>query len=127
MIKVNKYNLSLMLRRALGIAILFIIGTWAFGFAIKLICYLLYAGASVIDKFFGLLVRWSWRMKRLKGRITYECEIEIKDDELETVQQRVDDKSNEELIKEGLNEMFFADDGRMESCKLIDVKFEITD
>lgn len=46
-------------------------------------------------------------MKRLKGRITYECEIEIKDDELETVQQRVDDKSNEELIKEGLNEMFF--------------------
>ncbi|WP_010247850.1 hypothetical protein [Peptoniphilus rhinitidis] len=67
-------------------------------------------------------------MKRLKGRITYECEIEIKDEELETVQQRVDDKSNEELIKEGLNEMFFfADDGRMESCKLIDVKFEVTD
>lgn len=66
-------------------------------------------------------------MKRLKGRIAYECEIEIKDDELETVQQRVDDKSNEELIKEELNEMFFADDGRMESCKLIDVKFEVTD
>lgn len=66
-------------------------------------------------------------MKRLKGRITYECEIEIKDEELETVQQKVDDKSNEELIKEGLNEMFFAEDGRMESCKLIDVKFEITD
>lgn len=47
-------------------------------------------------------------MKRLKGRITYECEIEIKDEELETVQQKVDDKSNEELVKEGLNEMFFC-------------------
>lgn len=57
MIKVNKYNLSLMLRRGLGIVILFIIGTWAFGFAIKLICYLLYEGTNVIDKFFGLLVR----------------------------------------------------------------------
>ena len=57
MIKVNKYNLSLMLRRGLGITIIFIIGTWTFGFAIKLICYLLYAGTNVIDKFFGLLVR----------------------------------------------------------------------
>lgn len=57
MIKVNKYNLSLMLRRALGIAILFIFATWAFSFAVKLICYLLYAGTNVIDKFFGLLVR----------------------------------------------------------------------
>lgn len=56
MIKVNRYNLSLLLRRALGIAILFIIGVWAFGFAIKLICYLLYAGTNLIDKFFGLLV-----------------------------------------------------------------------
>ena len=56
-IRLNKYNIKLTIRRLIGIAILFILGYWAFSFAVKLIFYILYAGTSLIDKFFGLLVR----------------------------------------------------------------------
>lgn len=57
-IRLNKYNIKLTIRRLIGITILFILGYWAFSFAVKLIFYILYAGTGLIDKFFKFLVSW---------------------------------------------------------------------
>ena len=54
-IRLNKYNIKLTIRRLIGIAILFILGYWAFSFAVKLIFYILYVGTGLIDKFFRFL------------------------------------------------------------------------
>ena len=56
-IRINKYNIKLTIRRLIGIVILFILGHWAFSFAVKLIFYILYAGTKIIDEFFKYLVR----------------------------------------------------------------------
>lgn len=56
MLKFSKYNIYLTIRRLIGILILFILGYWAVSFGIKLIFYILYAGTTVIDKFFSFLV-----------------------------------------------------------------------
>ena len=57
-IRLNKYNIKLTIRRLIGISILFILGYWAFSFAVKLIFYILYAGTTFIDDFFRFLVKW---------------------------------------------------------------------
>lgn len=55
-LSVSWYKIPVEIRRFLGILILFMIAYWAFAFSVKLICYLLYAGTNLIDKFFGFLV-----------------------------------------------------------------------
>lgn len=55
-LSVSWYKIPVEIRRFLGILILFMIAYWTFTFSVKLICYLLYAGTTLIDKFFGLLV-----------------------------------------------------------------------
>lgn len=54
----NWYKIPINVRRFIGILILFILGYWAFSFAVKLIFYILYAGTTLIDGFFRYLVRW---------------------------------------------------------------------
>ena len=62
-LKLNSYNTLLTIRRGLGIAtILFSIflilsSIYFIGlFCIKAICYFLYAGTEIIDKFFRILI-----------------------------------------------------------------------
>ncbi|MGF0095039.1 hypothetical protein ACQRC6_01245 [Peptoniphilus sp. SGI.035] len=52
----NWYKIPINIRRFIGITILFILGYLAVSFGIKLIFYILYAGTTVIDKFFSFLV-----------------------------------------------------------------------
>lgn len=56
MIKLNKYNLVLTIRRIVGIFILSVIGYLGFIFFIKLICLVLYKGVTFIDALFASLV-----------------------------------------------------------------------
>lgn len=57
MIKINKFNIFLTARRLLGILIVLMGGYLAALFCIKSIFYILYAGTTLIDGFFKLLVR----------------------------------------------------------------------
>lgn len=55
-LSISWYKIPVEIRRFLGILILFMIAYWTFAFSVKLICYLLYAGTTLIDKLFGSLV-----------------------------------------------------------------------
>lgn len=57
MIKFNRFNLTLMARRAIGIALTFMMIYLLGLFFIKSIFYVLYAGTTLIDGFFKFLVR----------------------------------------------------------------------
>lgn len=57
MIKFSKHNIFLTARRFLGILIVLMGGYLAALFCIKFIFYILYAGTTLIDGFFKLLVR----------------------------------------------------------------------
>ena len=57
MIKFNRFNLTLMARRAIGIALAFMTIYLVGLFFIKFIFYILYAGTEIIDGFFKFLVR----------------------------------------------------------------------
>lgn len=63
MIKFNRFNLTLMTRRALGIALAFMTLYLLGLFFIKSIFYVLYAGTTLIDGLFKLLVGWwDWKI-----------------------------------------------------------------
>ena len=55
-LSINWYKIPIGIRRFLGVLLLFILAYWTFTFSVKLICYLLYAGTNLIDRFFGFLV-----------------------------------------------------------------------
>lgn len=57
MIKINKFNIFLTVRRLLGILIVLMGGYLTALFCIKFIFYILYAGTEIIDGFFKFLVR----------------------------------------------------------------------
>lgn len=59
-ISISWYKIPVGIRRSLGVLLLFILAYWTFTFSVKLICYLLYAGTTLIDKFFGSLVSWNY-------------------------------------------------------------------
>lgn len=63
-LSISWYKIPVGIRRFLGVLLLFILAYWTFTFSVKLICYLLYAGTNLIDKFFGFLVGWGGRMKK---------------------------------------------------------------
>ena len=65
MIKVNRYNLFLLIRRFIGILILAKILYFISLFSIKFIFCFFYAGVEVIDGFFKFLVRW-WDWKQIE-------------------------------------------------------------
>ena len=63
MIKFNRFNLTLMARRAIGIALAFMTLYLVGLFFIKSIFYVLYTGTTLIDGLFKLLVRWwDWKI-----------------------------------------------------------------
>lgn len=63
MIKFNRFNLTLMARRAIGIALTFMTIYLVGIFFIKSIFYVLYTGTKIIDGFFKLLVGWwDWKI-----------------------------------------------------------------
>lgn len=64
MIKFNRFNLTLMARRAIGIALTFMMIYLLGLFFIKSIFYVLYAGTTLIDGFFRFLVRWEVKANR---------------------------------------------------------------
>ena len=64
MIKFNRFNLTLMARRAIGIALTFMMIYLLGLFFIKSIFYVLYAGTTLIDGFFKFLVRWEVKANR---------------------------------------------------------------
>lgn len=55
-LSISWYKIPIEIRRFLGVLLIFILAYWTFTFSVKLICYLLYAGTTLIDKFFGFLV-----------------------------------------------------------------------
>ena len=57
MIKFNRFNLTLMARRAIGIALAFMTIYLVGLFFIKSIFYVLYTGTTLIDGLFKFLVR----------------------------------------------------------------------
>ena len=63
MIKFNRFNLTLMARRAIGIALAFMTIYLVGLFFIKSIFYVLYTGTTLIDGLFKFLVRWwDWKI-----------------------------------------------------------------
>lgn len=56
MVKINKFNLLLLIRRVIGILILAKALYFISLFSFKFIFWFLYAGVEVIDSFFKLLV-----------------------------------------------------------------------
>lgn len=63
MIKINKFNIFLTIRRLLGILIVLMGGYLATLFCIKFIFYILYAGTEFIDGLFKFLVKWEkWKI-----------------------------------------------------------------
>lgn len=63
MIKFNRFNLTLMARRAIGIALAFMTIYLVGLFFIKSIFYVLYTGTTLIDGLFKFLVGWwDWKI-----------------------------------------------------------------
>lgn len=56
MVKFNKYNLVLTIKRLIGIATAMILGYLAFNFCIKLIFYLMYLGVTIVNNFFSWIL-----------------------------------------------------------------------
>lgn len=54
-------------------------------------------------------------MKKLKVKFTYECEIEVKPEELEILKKNLNDQENIDDLAEDINEIFLTGDGRTET------------
>lgn len=64
-------------------------------------------------------------MKKLKAKFTYECEIEIKSEELELLSKNLSNQENIDNLTEGINEIFLTGDGRTESGTVTNYTFEV--
>lgn len=66
-------------------------------------------------------------MKKLKVKFTYECEIEIKPEELEILKKNINDQRNIDGLVEEINEIFLTGDGRTEAGAVTNYTFEVKD
>lgn len=66
-----------------------------------------------------------WEMKKLKAKFTYECEIEIKSEELELLSESISDQKNIDNLTKNINEIFLIGDGREEAGAVTDYTFEV--
>lgn len=64
-------------------------------------------------------------MKKLKARFTYECEIEVKPEELEILKRNLNDQENIDGLVENINEIFLTGDGRTEAGAVTNYTFEV--
>lgn len=65
------------------------------------------------------------RMKKLKVKFTYECEIEVKPEELEILKKNLNDQENIDGLVEEINEIFLTGDGRTEAGTVTNYTFEV--
>ena len=66
-------------------------------------------------------------MKKLKVKFTYECEIEVKPEELEILKKNINDQRNIDGLVEEINEIFLTGDGRTEAGAVTNYTFEVKD
>lgn len=66
-------------------------------------------------------------MKKLKAKFTYECEIEVKPEELEILKKNINDQRNIDGLVEDINEIFLTGDGRTEAGAVTNYTFEVKD
>lgn len=64
-------------------------------------------------------------MKKLKVKFTYECEIEVKPEELEILKKNLNDQENIDGLVEDINKIFLTGDGRTEAGVVTDYIFEV--
>lgn len=64
-------------------------------------------------------------MKKLKVKFIYECEIEIKSEELELLSKNLNNQENIDNLAKDINEMFLTGDGRTEAGAVTDFTFEV--
>lgn len=64
-------------------------------------------------------------MKRLKVEFTYECEIEVDEEELEILDKNCNNQQHIDSLTEHINDLFLIEDGRTEAGVLTDYKFEV--
>ena len=64
-------------------------------------------------------------MKKLKAKFTYECEIEVKPEELEILNKNLNDQENIDGLVKEINEIFLTGDGRTESGGITEYNFEV--
>lgn len=64
-------------------------------------------------------------MKKLKVKFTYECEIEVKPEELEILKKNLNDQENIDGLVEEINEIFLTGDGRTEAGTVTNYTFEV--
>lgn len=66
-------------------------------------------------------------MKKLKVKFTYECEIEVKPEELEMLNKNLNNQENIDGLVEDINEIFLTGDGRTEAGAVTNYTFEVKD
>lgn len=64
-------------------------------------------------------------MKKLKVKFIYECEIEIKSEELELLSKNLNNQENIDNLAKDINEMFLTGDGRTEAGAVTNFTFEV--
>ena len=64
-------------------------------------------------------------MKKLKAKFTYECEIEVKPEELENLNRNINAQENIDSLVEDINEIFLTGDGRTEAGAVTNYTFEV--
>ena len=68
---------------------------------------------------------WGGRMKKLKVKFTYECEVEVKPEELEMLNTNLNNQENIDGLVEEINEIFLVGDGRTEAWAVTNYTFEV--
>lgn len=66
-------------------------------------------------------------MKKIKVKFTYECEIEVKPEELEILNKNLNDQENIDNLAKDINEIFLTGDGRTEAGAITNYTFEVED
>lgn len=64
-------------------------------------------------------------MKKLKVKFTYECEIEVKPEELEILNKNLNNQKNIDGLVEEINDIFLVRDGRTEAGAVTNYIFEV--
>ena len=64
-------------------------------------------------------------MQKLKVKFTYECEVEVKSEELEMLNKNLNNQENIDGLVEDINEIFLTGDGRTEAGAVTNYTFEV--
>lgn len=64
-------------------------------------------------------------MQKLKVKFTYECEIEVKPEEIEILNRNINAQENIDSLVEEINGIFLVGDGRTEAGAVTNYTFEV--